>query len=45
MYIQGIHNDNEGYLNIVVDCQIIVNLCKKKKRRRKKRRIVRTRLI
>lgn len=30
MYIQGIH-DNEGYLNIVVDCQIIVNLCKKKK--------------
>lgn len=43
MYIQGIH-DNEGYLNIVVDCQIIVNLCKKKKRR-KKWRIVRTRLI
>lgn len=43
MYIQGIH-DNEGYLNIVVDCQIIVNLCKKKKRR-KKWRIIRTRLI
>lgn len=42
MYIQGIH-DNEGYLNIVIDCQI-VNLCKKTKRR-KKWRIVRTRLI